>query len=403
MYDNDKERMKYMFISNKELNIDNIILYEFDKTIDQKIGYKIYEEVKYIIDKKPDTIKEYYETLKPTIENFIVNSTETMYKQLFLIVNDIIDLINSNVFDYIYYKPINKIISINKFIAINVNNKKIKLLVDKLLLKKYNFNIEYLYNNVDFSNDILQYILNNSEEKHKNILYKFLNVPIKFDKIITELNIDPNNKYNLIGVLGYIGRCTNNPLLVSDNKVIYYNLALKHGFKFPNFLSFLIAYTLFKEIEKSNIETLNNYLYDYLNTNDEDSKINIYNFLNNNYVIDFDNINKQNLKITEENSLKITEKLIKDYYNSLPKDVNNDHELFEIIYDNPFRSYEFDEAKKYTDVSKPYIFTKKIFDKEFKQLVKLYDIPSNSSELYEYLEQIIEEYYDEFKGFVDFC
>jgi len=414
--------------NTKPVSIDEyqeMLLNKLDFDTDN-IGYEINNHLHKISKYDSEYLMmSYYKKLKPTIEKYVAKSTETMYKQLFAIINDIdsIDkLIDTGYFEskfglgfcnvkkYMYYKPENKLVDLTDVIVIFQNHEKIKILLDKLILHKFKFDTIYLCNKIDFSNEILKYILNNIDEKDKNILYTFLNDPIKFEKMITELNMDPNNEYNLIGVIAYHRRCSYVPLFITGSPIIYYNIALKHGFKFPNLLSFLCAYTLFKEIEQSNIEDLQDNVYLYLKNNfDKTYKEDIINYLDCYSEIEFDNIIEE-YKKTKNNYLQD-----RDIYELTSTILQNDYNKFKLepentdIYYNPYTSYDFDEVQKYINVSEPVIFNKKIFNKQYDELIDLYsknnivDFSSESrKELYKYLEEMYEQHYYIMKTFIDF-
>lgn len=352
------------YLDNQIKNTKPVSINEYQEMLLNKldfdinnIGYEINNHLHKISKYDSEYLMiSYYKKLKPTIEKYLAKSTETMYKQLFAIINDIdsIDkLIDSGYFEskfglgfcnlkkYMYYKPENKLVDLTDVIVIFQNHEKIKILLNKLILHKFKFNIKYLCNTIDFSNETLKYILNNIDEKDRNILYLSCDNPDKFEKMITELNMDPNNEYNLIGVLSQVPSYINGTqLIINGSHVLYYNISLKHGFKFPNLLSFLYAYTLFKEDEQANIE----YLLE--NTNSDDK---------------------------------------------------------------PYTSYDFEEVQKYINVKEPVIFNKEIFNKQYDELIDLYskiDIVNFSlefrKELYKYLETMYEQHYDDMKKFIKF-
>jgi hypothetical protein len=378
----------------------------------------------------------YYKKLKPIIEKYVAKSTETMYKQLFAIINDIDEvdkLIDTGYFEskfglgfcnlkkYMYYKPENKLVDLTDIIVIFQNHEKIKILLDKLILHKFKFNTKYLCNKIDFSNEMLKYILNNIEEKDRNILYLSCDDPVKFEKMITELNMDPNNEYNLIGVLTQVPLYINGTqLIINGSRVLYYNIALKHGFKFPNLLSFLCAYTLFKEDEQFNIEDLNDSVYKYLDTSLKSGyKKEILNNLNCYTETEFDNIiekyinnNKTNKYLRCEDTYELTSIILKADYNKFKlenNDNNSDDNTDNNSDDNPYTSYDFEEVQKYINVSEPVIFNKKIFNEQYDELIDLYsknniiDFSSESrKELFKYLESMYQQHYDVMKTFINF-
>ena len=81
-------------------------------------------------------------------------------------------------------------------------NKENHLYDDKEIYRKINkskeYYLEYLNSNCSINNE---YIPKYTCEIDKNILYLFYDDPIKYDRLITELNIDVNNHYNLIGIM----------------------------------------------------------------------------------------------------------------------------------------------------------------------------------------------------------
>jgi hypothetical protein len=393
------------------------------------IGYEINNHLHKISKYDSEYLMmSYYKKLKPTIEKYVAKSTETMYKQLFAIINDIasIDkLIDTGYFEskfglgfcslkkYMYYKPENKLVDLTDIIVIFQNHEKIKILLDKLILHKFKFNTKYLCNKIDFSNEILKYILNNIDEKDRNILYLSCDDSVKFEKMITELNMDPNNEYNLIGVLTQVPSYINGTqLIINGSHMLYYNIALKHGFKFPNLLSFLCAYTLFKEDEQANIEYLNDSVYGYLKKNSE-HKENILYYLDCYTETDLDKIieeyTKNNNKINNylrcEDTYDLTSSILKDDYNKFKTQT----EYNQIKYDNPYTSYDFEQVQKYINVKEPVIFNKEIFNKQYDELIELYsknnivDFSLESrKELYKYLKEMYEQHYDVMKTFIKF-
>lgn len=418
--------------NTKPVSIDEyqeMLLNKLDFDSDN-IGYEINNHLHKISKYDSEYLMiSYYKKLKPTIEKYVAKSTETMYKQLFAIINDIasIDkLIDTGYFEskfglgfcslkkYMYYKPENKLVDLTDVIVIFQNHEEIKILLDKLILHKFKFNTKYLCNKIDFSNEMLKYILNNIEEKDRNILYLSCDDPDKFEKMITELNMDPNNEYNLIGVLTQVPLYINgSQLIINRSYILYYNIALKHGFKFPNLLSFLCAYILFKEDEQANIEYLNDSVFKYLDTSLKSGyKKEILNNLNCYTETEFDNIieeytnnNKTNKYLRCEDTYELTSTILKADYNKF----NTQTEYNQIKYDNPYTSYDFEEVQKYINVKEPVIFNKKIFNKQYDELIDLYsknniiDFSSESrKELFKYLKSMYEQYYDIMKTFIDF-
>ena len=391
------------------------------------IGYEINNHLHKISKYDSEYLMiSYYKKLKPTIEKYVAKSTETMYKQLFAIINDIasIDkLIDTGYFEskfglgfcnlkkYMYYKPENKLVDLTDVIVIFQNHEEIKILLDKLILHKFKFNTKYLCNKIDFSNEILKYILDNIDEKDRNILYLSCDDPDKFEKMITELNMDPNNEYNLIGVLTQVPLYINGTqLIINGSHMLYYNIALKHGFKFPNLLSFLCAYILFKEDEQANIEYLNDSVYKYLDRDyNKKYREEILYYLDCYTETDFDKIieeyNKTNNYLRREDTYELTSSILKDDYDKF----NTQTEYNQIKYDNPYTSYDFEEVQKYINVKEPVIFNKKIFNKQYDELIDLYsknnivDFSSESrKELFKYLKSMYEQHYDVMKKFIDF-
>jgi hypothetical protein len=393
------------------------------------IGYEINNHLHKISKYDSEYLMiSYYKKLKPTIEKYVAKSTETMYKQLFAIINDIasIDkLIDTGYFEskfglgfcnlkkYMYYKPENKLVDLTDVIVIFQNHEKIKILLDKLILHKFRFNTKYLCNKIDFSNEILKYILNNIDEKDRNILYLSCDDPVKFEKMITDLNMDPNNEYNLIGVLSQVPSYINGTqLIINGTHVLYYNIALKHGFKFPNLLSFLCAYTLFKEDEQSNIECLNDSVYKYLDRDYNKTfkeeilyYLDCYTETNLDKIIEEYTNKKTNNYLRVEDTYELTSRILQDDYNKFKTQT----EYNQIKYDNPYTSYDFEEVQKYINVKEPVIFNKKIFNKQYDELIDLYsknnivDFSSESrKELFKYLETMYEQHYDVMKTFIDF-
>ena len=295
----------------------------------------------------------YCNFIKTKFEKNIIQSTNTIFKESYLIINSIDDLLlnkNDSDTEYIYYLSSKKVININKFIKENINDNKI----NELLNMNYPFDHEYLCRNIDTKNNFLINLFNKSNDIDKNILFKFYNNPVIFDKLCVDLNVDPNNNYNLIGIFSYYLTQKYIHPIIFKKQIIYYNLALKHGFKFPNFLSFLFAYVYIKDTE-------------------------IY-------------YNKAKYSQLQN-------------YNKLPKDVTNDHELFEEIYENPLRFYDFKETQKYTNVKIPIIFNKKHYKKQIKKLKKIYFLNHINSKIhsYDYLEEL---WYDDkynMKCFVNFA
>ena len=393
------------------------------------IGYEINNHLHKISKYDSEYLMiSYYKKLKPTIEKYVAKSTETMYKQLFGIINDNVSiasidkLIDTGYFEskfglgfcnlkkYMYYKPENKLVDLTDIIVIFQNHEKIKILLDKLILHKFKFNTKYLCNKIDFSNEILKYILNNIDEKDRNILYLSCDDSDKFEKMITELNMDPNNEYNLIGVLTQVPSYINGTqLIINGTHVLYYNIALKHGFKFPNLLSFLCAYTLFKEDEQSNIECLNDSVYKYLDRDyNKTFKEEILYSLDCYTETDLDKIieeYKTNNYLRVEDTYELTSNILQYDYNKFKTQT----EYNQIKYDNPYTSYDFEEVQKYINVSEPVIFNKKIFNKQYDELIELYsknnivDFSSESrKELFKYLKEMYEQHYDVMKTFIDF-
>ena len=417
--------------NTKPVSIDEyqeMLLNKLDFDSDN-IGYEINNHLHKISKYDSEYLMiSYYKKLKPTIEKYVAKSTETMYKQLFGIINDNVSiasidkLIDTGYFEskfglgfcnlkkYMYYKPENKLVDLTDVIVIFQNHEKIKILLDKLILHKFRFNTKYLCNKIDFSNEILKYILDNIDEKDRNILYLSCDDPDKFEKMITELNMDPNNEYNLIGVLSQVPSYINGTqLIINGTHVLYYNIALKHGFKFPNLLSFLCAYTLFKEDEQANIECLNDSVYKYLDRDyNKTFKEEILYSLDCYTERDLDKIieeYKTNNYLRREDIYKLTSSILKDDYDKF----NTQTEYNQIKYDNPYTSYDFEEVQKYINVSEPVIFNKEIFNKQYDELIDLYsknnivDFSTESrKELYKYLKEMYEQHYDVMKTFIKF-
>ncbi len=358
-------------------------------------------------------------------------------------IDEFINIINNTQYyinNDIVYASNNKVININEFILINQYDKNIKLLINELINKKYKFNIEYIYKNINLDNEWIKLILNVTCEKDKNILYKFINNPIKFEQIITKLNIKPNNTNNLIGILNFIEIYLCDCLDYKEY-IIYYNLSLKHEFKFPNFLSFLFAYIFCKNTINYNIKYLSKKIYNFLkkivniyentnkdtnkNTNKDNKSLQkIYNreYLSNkneydNLFFEYNILNEYKLLLSSEDNIinniytsitdKLAEKILKEQYNKLPKDVNNNHELFEIIYKNPYKMLEYDEFNKYIK-NEEITFDENMFYENYNELKLIYygnqlNSPLNwtINRMFDTLEELWQENYPYITIYID--
>ena len=269
---------------------------------------------------------------------------------------------------------------INEYILKYQYDDKIEEFINELINIQYKFDVEYLYRNVNLKNKWIKLILDITPEEETNILYKFLDNPKKFDEIMTELKIDPNNEYNFIGVLPFTD-CGKN--LNYSDLIICYNLVLKHGFKFPNFLSFLLTYVYCISNIKETILCLGYHLNiqcnDIIRTykkRSSQSLEDVYNEMQiqNKFYYKFDKYNiltehknyinfnyHKSCKVVDiitdtelisylyNNSIKndIIEKILKKEYLESPKEVSYNDKLFNDIYSNPYKIFDYDEFNRH--------------------------------------------------------